>query len=349
MKQKWFTLLLQLFKKMKHNSAPTKLLTVFLFFAVLFAKPLFAQQNTLGISAIPPRVEITINPGEVTTTEIKVRNESKTEKQLSVSSEDFIVVDDMGTPLRIDTTDVEDNRWAAASWMQVSPSRLILKPGETKALVLTIIAPEDATPGGHYAMVLYNYNLETTLTQTGASIETKVGSLVYVTVPGEINENAKVTNFSATPAFSEYGPIDFKTTINNLSDIHITPVGSINISNMFGIKTKQINLDNTNIFPFTSRDFTNTLEKKFMFGRYKAQINAIYGQTGQLLTATQFFWVIPYKIIIGTIVVIILILLFVSKSKKSRQQQNRSSSDTPKVEALEKELEDLKRKYQDRK
>ena len=332
---------------MKHNSAPKKVLTIFLFFAVLFTKPLLAQQNTLGISAIPPRVEINIKPGEVITTEIKVRNESKTEKQLSVSSEDFIVVDDMGTPLRIDTTDQKDNRWAAASWIQVSPSRLILKPGETKALTLTVIAPEGATPGGHYAMVLYNYNLETTLTQTGASIETKVGSLVYITVPGNINESAKVTHFSATPSFSEYGPIDFKTTINNLSDVHITPAGSINVYNMLGIKTKQINLDNTNIFPFTSRDFTNTLEKKFMFGRYKAQLNAVYGHTGQLLTATQFFWVIPYKIIIGIIVVIILILLFISKYKKGRQQQNHSASDTPKVEALEKELEELKKKYQD--
>jgi len=307
-----------------------------------FNRNIFAQ-SAQGLTAIPPRLEITANPGQIITKEIKVRNESNSEKFISTSLRDFIVTDDLGTPLQIESTDQSSNRWAAASWIQISPANLKLKPGETKSLVLTVITPDDALPGGHYAMVLHTPNNDLSLNQSGASVQTNVGTLVYITVPGDITENALIKEFSA-PRFSEYGPINFKSVITNLSDIHITPAGAINVYNTFGLKSAQINLDNANIFPGTSREFTNTLHRKLMLGRYKAQINASYGTTGQLLTATTFFWVIPYKLIALLLAIIIIIILIIKLKKKTPPL-----SETPKVEELEKELEDLKKKYQDKK
>jgi len=314
----------------------------FSFLALEFA-PLSLAQSSLGLTAIPPRLEITVNPGEVITKEIKIRNESNTEKSISTSVRDFIVTDDLGTPLQIEATDQSSNRWTASSWIQISPTSLLLKPGETKSLVLTVITPEDALAGGHYAMVLHTPQNDITITQTGAAVETNVGTLVYITIPGDITQNASIKEFSA-PKFSEYGPIDFKTVITNLSDIHITPAGAINIYNTFGLKSAQINLDNINIFPGTSREFINTLNRKLMLGRYKAQINATYGTTGQLLTATIFFWVIPYKLIALLLAIILIIFLIIKLKKKTPPV-----SEAPKVEQLEKELEELKKKYQDRK
>ncbi|HWS48919.1 MAG TPA: hypothetical protein VN174_02645 [Candidatus Methanoperedens sp.] len=328
---------------MKITAPKTQTTIIALFALFLSVSPIYAQQSTLGMSAIPPRLEINAKPGDVITKEIKVRNESKNEKYIDTSIQDFIVTDNIGTPLQIENSDQSTNRWTASSWIQVSPSKIRLKPGETKSLVLTVITPEDAIPGGHYAMVLHTPNNEVTISQTGAAIQTNVGTLVYITIPGEITENASIKEFSA-PKFSEYGPINFKTTITNLSDIHITPAGSVNIYNMFGLKTSSLKLENTNIFPYTSREFLSTHDQKFMLGRYKAQINAAYGTTGQLLSATIFFWVIPYKVIAIIILTIIIILILKTKFKKSP-----SATITPKIEELERELEELKKKYQDRK
>ena len=336
---------------MKLNPAPTKINKqvinlIFSFCLLAFGFPSSSlAQSALGLTAIPPRLEITVNPGQVITREIKVRNESNQEKTISTSSKDFIVTDDFGTPLQVEASDQSDNRWAASSWIQISPTRLKLKPGETKSLIVTIITPENALAGGHYAMILHTPNNQTVISQTGASIETNVGTLVYLTVAGDIAENASIKEFSA-PKFSEYGPINFKTIITNLSDLHITPAGAINVYNTFGLKSSQINLGNTNIFPGTSREFINTLNRKLMLGRYKAQINATYGTTGQLLTATIFFWVIPYKLIALLIAIIIIIILLLKLKKNTPPL---SPTITPKVEELEKELEDLKKKYQDRK
>lgn len=336
---------------MKPNTAPTKInkLAINLFFGfclLTFCFPSFSRaQSALGLTAIPPRLEITVNPGQIVTKEIKVRNESNQEKTISTSSKDFIVTDNLGTPLQIENNDPSDNRWAASSWIQISPTRLKLKPGETKSLVITIITPEDALAGGHYAMILHTPNNQTIISQTGASIETNVGTLLYLTVSGNITENASIKEFSA-PKFSEYGPINFKTIITNLSDLHITPAGSISIYNMLGSKTDQIELKNTNIFPYTSREFISTLKQKLLLGRYQAKLTAAYGTTGQVLAATIFFWVIPYKLI-ALLVAIIIIIILLLKLKKNTPPL--SPTETPKVEELEKELEDLKKKYQDRK
>ena len=333
---------------MKNIKNRNKILSIgiFLGFSLLASEfaPLAVAQSSFGLTAIPPRLEITVKPGEVVTAEIKVRNESKEEKNIQTFLRDFIVTDDLGTPLQLEKiTDQSSNRWAASAWIQVSPSVYKLKPGETKSLVLTVIAPDDALPGGHYGMVLHTSSNDISITQSGAAVQKNVGSLIYITVPGDINQNASVKEFTA-PKFSEYGPINFKTIITNLSDLHITPAGAINVYNIFGLKSAQINLDNTNIFPGTSREFINTLNRKLMFGRYKAQINATYGNAGQLLTATIFFWVIPYKLIALVLAIIIIIFLIVKLQKKAPP-----ISELPKVEELEKELEDLKKKYQDRK
>ena len=327
------------------NTAQRLTLPLLILFSAALFTPSALAQSALGLSAIPPRLEIEANPGQVVSKQIKVRNESKVEKIISTFARDFIVVDDKGTPVQLETTDSSVNRWAASSWIQISPSQLKLKPGETKSLTLTIITPDNALPGGHYAVILHSPDNDVVIDKTGAAIQTNVGTLVYVTVSGNIKQNAKIKDFTA-PVFSEYGPIDFKSAITNLSDIHITPAGSIIIKNMLGGKTAQLALDQTNIFPYTSHDFTNTLNKKWLFGRYSAQINAAYGTTGQVVTASLVFWVIPWTLLILVTIALILVTIIITLLRQ--KSKNQPDFSTTKVEEFEQELNDLKKKYKDR-
>ncbi|MFA5796004.1 MAG: DUF916 domain-containing protein [Candidatus Shapirobacteria bacterium] len=300
-------------------------------------------QVTSGLTAIPPRLEgLDVKPGEVKSRQIKVRNDSAAERFISVKVKDFIVTNDLGTPIQLEDSQAKDNRWSASSWIQISQTRLRLKPGETKSLTLTVVTPDNALPGGHYAMVLYTPDNSGTISGTGSSVEPNVGSLVYITVAGKITENAIVKEFTA-PSFLEFGPVDFKTIVRNLSDTHIKPVGSINIQNWLGTKTASLPLTETNIFPYTNRDFTNTLDKKWLFGRYKAQFLAAYGTNGQTLNAVLFFWVIPWRLLILILALIIVLILLSLLLKKSPGQPK------TKIDQLQKELTDLKDKYKDKK
>ena len=328
-------------KKTAQNQTILKNIFYVLFLGICFLK--FAKgtlaQNALGLSAVPPRLEITVEPGQHVTKEIKVTNNSDTERVISTKIVDFIVVDQKGTPIEI--KDEMDNKWSASQWIQTSESSFKLKPQETKAFVLTVIVPENATPGGHYAMVLHNPSNEVVLSETGSAIEANVGTLVYITIPGEIKQQASV-DYMTTPPFSEYGPIDFETSISNLSDIHIKPQGSIEIKNWLGGKTATLiyNENNHNIFPSASHIFKNTLDKKWLFGRYKASLNATYGTTGAPLVAYVHFWVIPYKLLLLIASAIILIMIIIKLSRKKDNTKNKKI-----IDELEAELEKLKNKY----
>lgn len=330
---------------MKHPAPKT----IFFFIALISCFLTLAfkakAQNALGLSAIPPRLEIKVEPGATITKEIKIRNESAADRVISTSVKDFIVTDDTGTPIQLEDVDESANRWAAASWVQISPTSFTLKPGETKSLMLTLIVPDDVLSGGHYAMILHNPKNEAVLSETGSFVETNVGTLLYITVPGDITENAKVKDFSA-PAFSEFGPVNFKTIVSNFSDIHITPAGSIAIKNWLGGKTADLALDPTNIFPNTSREIKTTLNRKWLFGRYVATLNAGYGTTGQVLTATLFFWVIPWRLLLLLLIAAIIAYIIVRLIAKRPPAD--ANTDTQ-VNELEKELDALKKKYKDRK
>ena len=83
-----------------------KIIKFFLFFLILNTYYLILDtdclaQAFLGISAIPPRLEISVEPGKTITKEIKVRNESPVEKIISTKVKDFVVVDDTGTPSKL--------------------------------------------------------------------------------------------------------------------------------------------------------------------------------------------------------------------------------------------------------
>jgi hypothetical protein len=194
-------------------------------------------------------------------------------------------------------------------------------------------------------MVIHSPDNQVSITSTGAAVQTKVGTLVYITIPGNITQNATIQNFSA-PNFSEFGPIDFTTTIKNLSDIHIRPVGNITITNMVGMKSfVQFNKDGTNIFPGRVRDFENQLNKKWLFGRYKAELNAAYGTAGGVATAVVFFWVIPWRfmLLVGVSLAILIAVIIIIRNKTGGNKETEE-----KVDELEKELETLKKKYKDR-
>jgi len=297
------------------------ILIIFLPVLALLTKSVLAQQ-VVKITAIPPRVEnLTAEPGEVITRGIKVRNLSDQEMALETKISDFIVQDDKGVPIFLSDKAQTENRWALSQWVNVSPTRFILKPGETQALDLVIVVPEDAMPGGHYAAVLYQPTAGRVGTEGSATeIIPNVASLIYLTVSGDINEDAFVKRMDI-PKFSEYGPIDIATEIENLSDVHIKPLATVRVYNLLNRLSTSLKLEELNIFPGKSRLYQNTWQRKWLFGRYKAVLDGTYGNQGQTLLATAYFWVVPWKIILIALLVSILTILLIAYFKKKREKK----------------------------
>ena len=310
----------------------------FLLSGLLFVPQVNAQIVT---TAIPPKVELKGNPGQVLTATLKVRNDSSETQYYDITVEDFIVVDSKGTPIPI-STDVS-NRWSLRNWI-TAPTDIPVDAGGTQILNVSIKIPLTALPGGHYAMLTYTPNAEAKagdLKQTGNIVTSRVGTLFYVTVSGPVNEKATITKFAA-PKFTEMGPVEFTGTIESMSDIHVNPKGTITISSPINRKVAEISVDAGNIFPESVRDFTATWNQKWGWGRYKADLNLVYGTAASPLSATIFFWLFPIRIVIYSLVLLISILtIIIILNKRSKKHQQELEKE---VQILKEELEQIEKK-----
>ena len=81
-----------------------------------------------------------------------------------------------------------------------------------------------------------------------------------------------------------------------------------------------INEKGGNVLPASIRKFEQTLNKKWMFGRYNAEANIQYG--GKNISGSLSFWVIPYKLI--AIILGVLIILFVALRRLLRWYTHRA-------------------------
>ncbi len=299
--------------------------SLFSLFLVLTAKFIFAQENPRTITIVPPTVERSVNPGDRAEGTLKIVNDSKTPITFKAYVRDFIVEDTIGTP-KILADDILSKKYSASSWIAVVPDAFIVSPGTSQTLNYYLQVPLDARPGGRYAAVVYEPQELIGVQGTGAGVETRLGSLFILRVSGDVLENATVEKFQA-PGFAEYGPVSLITEIKNLSDVHIKPKGIITIKNMFGQIMETQPLPEHNIFPEAVRKFENSVGKKYLAGRYTAELQATYGINNNLtLYATTNFFVFPWKIAGIVLLAGILAILLVLYIKKRKEEKKSSSS-----------------------
>lgn len=334
-------------KKLPKFIIATLLLTIFVAVFQISSNASQAQGPTeVGFTAMPPRLGenngISLQPGEKTQVSINVRNNSQDTIELESFVQDMIVDEDGSTPMPV--TDEVSNRWGLASWLTLTPSRHVLSPREIARVNVLIEVPEDALPGGHYAMVLHQpvtQAVEAGQEIVASGISQRTGTLLYVTVEGPINEEAFIRDF-AFPKFTEYGPVPFEFKIENLSDIHISPQIGVEVYNIFGKKIETITVGGKNIFPLTSRDFDGTWDRIWGHGFYKAKLVMSFGNQGQVVIANSSFWFLPYKIVLA--VVILLLSIIVIGISTRRHLIHRRQEEEKRILALQEKVDELEAK-----
>lgn len=314
-----------------------KLLPIILPLALLVSSStLTSAKEEITTAAIPPRLEITAKAGETIRTQLKIRNESDSTLLYSVSVDDFIVSDTEGTPIPV-TEDVSA-RWSMKRWIK-APELIPVDAHKSQVVNLTINVPSDALPGGHYAMVTYQPNPDSKMTdlkKTGSLIGQRTGSLLYMTVAGPINQNASLIRFF-TSKFHEFGPIKIEGLISNSSDVHVNAKGNIIIKDFLGNKVATLPIETGNIFPEASRSFESIWNQKWGYGRYTANLELAYGTAGGIIVGSLFFWLFPIRLVIYILTLIIAILfIIITLNKRNRHHQQELESE---VAALKEELE----------
>lgn len=322
-------------KDLRFKKISFLMVLLFLISYFLFLTRTKAQEAFRTYTISPPTVSQELNPGQTAEGTLKVINDTDHDLTFTAVIKDFIVEDNIGTPVFLPNNTLS-NKYSAAAWLGVTPDTFTIKSHARQELNYFIQVPKNAKPGGHYAAVLYSPATNVNVEGTGATVNTQAGSLFYITVKGPITEKATVSKFFAN-GFQEYGPVSIQTQIKNYSDLHIKPKGYITVSDMLGRKAI-LPLKENNIFPQAARDYENQFGTSLMIGRFKAELLASYGVNNNLpLAATVYFWIFPWKIVAVTTLVIIALILGLmyyrknglKKPVKKTEEKEGSASETP--------------------
>ena len=281
--------------------------------------------NALKIS--PVRTDLEIKPGETKTIDVYVQNITNNNIKLHTVVNDFTASkDESGTPSII----LDENKSAPLRSFKkyVTPvADFEVKPNEQHDVKVTIAIPKDADAGGYYGAV--RFEPAGSDTNQNLSLSASVGSLVLVTVPGDLKEQANIASLDARkvdPKTNKELPGSFFTNgknlfgavrIENTGNIQVQPFGKVLLKKS-GKTLASYEINNTsprgNVLPDSIRKFEFDISKNVgAFGKYTLEANLGYGSKGELLTATKTFYVVPVPvmIIIGIVLLVILFAIFV--------------------------------------
>lgn len=282
------------------------IIVLFLAFGgIILTQSVFSQGTSIGIS--PVTFELTANPGDIIENQLKVYNPSDSIIGIKMEVDDITPTGEAGF---VTVESAETETYSLARWVKTEPSEFTLEPKEQKFVKFTITVPENAEPGGHYGSVLARSKAVAGPGITGTVITQRVGSLVLLSVAGEITEDLKIKDFSA-PNYSEYGPIPFTIRFENKGTIHVKPRGFVTITDWFGQKVADVEFPQKNVLPNAVRKIETSWNQKWLWGgKYTATINGSYGTENIPLTPEVItFWVFPWKVGLGVFLLLLLLIL----------------------------------------
>ena len=322
---------------------------------LLFSKPLLAQSENTGLNLVisPLPIILTTSPGSTVSAQLRVKNGGEAAENLEVGLMKFSAYGDEGQPRLMDR-EANDNYF---DWVTFSEKQFTLDPGQWKTITANFTIPTEAAFGYYYAVTFSRQNNDIIGDQKSTKVVGATATLILLEarVPNAKRE-IEVVDFSTPRAIYEFLPVKFNVKLKNKGNVHVAPTGNIFIEKKGQEKAVAIlNINDLagNVLPDSNRvfesewtegfpvyeikmvngqvvaDSTGKMEyqlkwdlsqiPKLRWGKYTASMLLVYddGQRDIPVEAKLTFWVIPWRLIGGTLLVVLLVLRgFYSMIKK---------------------------------
>jgi len=284
---------------------------------IFFAYASSATAQSQSLSVTPPLFQLSVSPGNVWQSSVKVVNSNPYPITVYAEVVNFVATGETGQgrflPIEGDVSDKK----TLAEWIEIVKIPHTIAAEQSKDISFLIDVPDNAPPGGHYAAILIS--TQPTAGQGPASVQTvqSVTSLFFLRIEGDIEEVGTVREFRALDAFVGVPDVTLSLRFENKGNVHLQPKGDIIITNMWGTERGRIPVNYRsnfgNVLPQSIRDFTFSWRTDFKvtdIGRYKALATLAYGVDGiKSVDAVAYFWVIPVK---ATLITLLVLGIFIT-------------------------------------
>jgi hypothetical protein len=288
---------------------------------LISSTPVKAQQapSGSGLSISPTVSEYTLKPGQADSLEITLKNITVNPIVAQAAVYDFESDNSTGNPKLI--TDTKQQNPNSIRPFIIGLDNVPLAIGEQKKVTVAVQVPKGTTAGAYYGVIRYKAvpAIPGTKPVPGeVSLSASVGTIVLVTVPGNIKEQVQLTGlhvYSGTKEKPRDSTIFFTkpnqagVQVRNLGNGFAKPYGAVEIRRTLGGKVVySYQLNNTtpkaNVLPNSSRTFINPIKNINMPGRYSITASVTYGSGSDVLVLTKNFWYLP----LWTVIVIVVLL-----------------------------------------
>lgn len=276
----------------------------------------------------PGRFQLEVGPGQSKTVEMTVTNRMGIPKTFQLTTEDMSGTNDPAESVQL--LGERTGPYTIKDYISVPARKFVLQHGERVRIPVTVSIPADAEPGGFYGSLLTQIVSEDTGEKDGdvvpgTKIISRIGTLFFVTTPGEIAHESELKDFGTTnhKKFYTKGPIEFNIVTENTGSVHVTPFGELHVYNTLGNEVGYVEIQPWYVLPNSVRNKELTWNREFMVGRYTAVAQINRGYDGIVDEVSYTFWVIPLQLLAavfgGFFVFFILIRFFFSRFEFKRK------------------------------
>jgi len=293
-----------------------------------------------ALTVSPVLFDQNLDPGMSANGQIGLTNDTNQTQTYYVSVQNFVANGEEGEQTFLEEKDTS----GLAGWLKTEKDQVTLAPTMQENINWTINLPKNAEPGGHYAAVFFSTQPPTE-SQTAVGVGAKIGVLFLINVSGNIKEAASVETFRLMDSPDENAkavsvierlPAYFELRVKNNGSVHIQPMGTVTIKNLFGSTVASIpaNPAKSRVLPDSIRrirplwgifekdktvGFWKNLQKEwtgFALGRYTATLDATYGTQHQPLQVSMAFWVFPWRLCLMALLLLILLIVLLKVYNK---------------------------------
>lgn len=293
----------------------------------LMVSVLTAQALTVS----PARAELTGDKGETISDSFLLINEQDSDQTFYTSVENFDSQGESGTP------NFTVSKEGLPTWIKVT-EKVTLKKGERTKIPYSIVIPQDADAGGHFAAIFLS-TVPPATEEGQVSVGAKVGMLVLLKVTGDVKEDGGLLSFTIKEGKKILTsiPVNFIYRFSNKGNDRVKPEGSVVITNTFGMEVASLDANKTlgNVLPGSVRRFEMRLGDKeaptvaapffeqvkfqkdnFALGMYTAHLKLSFGNAGTAESSLTYF-VFPWQLMtVSLAVVLVIALVLVSLLKR---------------------------------
>ena len=222
--------------------------------------------------SIAPKKNYVIEPGKSVDDTLTIRNlDTQDSLELRMRVVDFTYMNDSGTPKLLLDPDAAQTTWSLRSFLTV-PETVTIAPRSSQSVKMNVKIPAGHGAGSYYSAIVYS---------TGAPDGGNVGlsasgvTLVFVNIPGDVNEDLKLLNFGAYTAargdkqagyvgITMQEPVRMGYTLKNDGNVTESPAGTIIIKDLFGhtYTISSVNPSGSLALIGQSRTFTTCIKQK---------------------------------------------------------------------------------------